>query len=82
MPPQPILADILVKFQVQFHQPTPNAFAHLSKYFWAVMSFGRVRSCDGFVKRYELHYRTKKVEIDEGDMFQQFSCLNFHARPY
>jgi hypothetical protein len=50
MPRQPILADILVKFQVQFHQLTANAFVHLSKYFWVVMSFGGVRSCDGFVK--------------------------------
>jgi hypothetical protein len=27
MPPQPVLADILVKFRVQLHQLTPNTFA-------------------------------------------------------
>jgi hypothetical protein len=27
MPPRPILTDILVKFHVQLHQLTPNAFA-------------------------------------------------------
>jgi hypothetical protein len=56
MPPQPALIDILVKFRVQLHQLTLNAFAQLSKYFWALMSFGDEPSSDGFVKLYELHY--------------------------
>jgi hypothetical protein len=33
MPPHLVLADILLKFQVQIHQPTPNAIVQLSKYF-------------------------------------------------
>jgi hypothetical protein len=33
MPPHPALTDILVKFRVQLHQLTPNAFAQFSKYF-------------------------------------------------
>jgi hypothetical protein len=55
MPPHPVLTDILVKFRVQLHQLTPNAFAQFSKYFWAVMSFGGKPSGNGFVQRYELH---------------------------
>jgi hypothetical protein len=51
MPPQPALTNILVKYRVQLHQQTLNAFAQLSKYFWAVMSFGGEPSSDGFVKR-------------------------------
>jgi hypothetical protein len=82
MTPQPALADILVKFQVQMHQLTPNAIAQLSKYFWAMMSFSGVPSSDGFTKRYELHYQSKKVEVDRGEMFQLFSYLNFHGRCY
>jgi hypothetical protein len=42
MPLHPALADILLHFQVQLHQLTPNAIAQLSKYFWAVGSFGGV----------------------------------------
>jgi hypothetical protein len=81
MPPQSVLVDILVKFRVQLHHLTPNAFAQLSKYFWAVMSFGREpSSVDGFAKRYKLHYQPKKVEIGGGEKFQQFCCLNFHVR--
>jgi hypothetical protein len=61
---------------------TPNAFAQLFKYFWEVMSFGGEPSTDGFVKFYELHYQPKKLEIDGGEKFQQFGCLNFHPRHY
>jgi hypothetical protein len=56
MLPQPVLTDTLVKFWVQLHQLTLNAFAQLSMYFWAVMSFSGKPSSDCFVKRYELHY--------------------------
>jgi hypothetical protein len=42
MPLHPALADILLHFQVQLNQLTPNAIAQLSKYFWAVGSFGGV----------------------------------------
>jgi hypothetical protein len=33
MPPHHALSDILLKFQTQLHQLTPNAIAQLSKYF-------------------------------------------------
>jgi hypothetical protein len=77
MPPQPALMNILVKFHVQLHQLTPNAFAQFSKYFWAMMSFSGKPNGDGFAKCYELHYQPKKVG---GDKYQQFGCMNFHGR--
>jgi hypothetical protein len=61
MPPHPALTEILLKFQVQLHQLTPNAIAQMSKYFWVVLSFGGEPSCDCFAKRYELHYQPMKV---------------------
>jgi hypothetical protein len=82
MPPHPVLADILLKFQVQLHQLTPNAIAQLSKYFWAVTSFGGIPSGDGFAKRYELHYQLKKMEVDGAVVEAQFGCLSFHAKRY
>jgi hypothetical protein len=36
MPLHPTLADILLHFQAQLHQLTPNAITQLLKYFWAV----------------------------------------------
>jgi hypothetical protein len=50
MPPYRALADILLKFQTQLHQLMPNAIAQLSKYFWAVGSFGGVPEGNVFVK--------------------------------
>jgi hypothetical protein len=79
MPPQPALADILLKFWVQLHQLTPNTIMQLSKYFWAVMSFGGTPTSDGFAKRYELHYQPKKMEADGAILDTQFSYLNFHG---
>jgi hypothetical protein len=82
MPPHPVFADILLKFQVQLHQLTPNAIAQLSKYFWTVTSFRGIPSGDGFAKRYELHYQLKKMEVDGAVVEAQFGCLSFHAKRY
>jgi hypothetical protein len=32
------------------------------------------------VKRYELHYQPKKLDADGVEKYQQFGCINFHAR--
>jgi hypothetical protein len=80
MPPHVTLADILLHFQTQPHQLTPNAIAQLSKYFWAVGSFGGVPLGSAFAKRYELHYQLKTVENPEGNRIAQYGCLNFHAK--
>jgi hypothetical protein len=37
---------------------------------------------DGFMKRYELHYQLKKVEVDGAVLNAQFGCVNFHTMPY
>jgi hypothetical protein len=56
MRPHPALTEILLKYRVQLHQLTPNAFVQLSKYLWVVLSFSGVSSNDGFARRYGLHY--------------------------
>jgi hypothetical protein len=63
-PPQPVLSNILLKFQVQLHQLTPNAIGQLSKYIWVVVSFSGVPTVDDFAKRYGLHYQPKKMSVD------------------
>jgi hypothetical protein len=57
----------------------PNAIAQLSKYFWAVGSFGGVPLGNSFVKCYELHYQLKTVETLEGYQIMHYRCLNFYA---
>jgi hypothetical protein len=82
MPLHPVLTDILLKFQVQLHQLTPNAIAQLSKYSWVVTSFRGIPSTNGFAKRYGLHYQPKKIKVDGAFVEAQFGCLNFHAKRY
>jgi hypothetical protein len=82
IPPHPVLADILLKFQVQLHQLTNNVIARLSKYCWVVVIFGGVPSADGFAKRYELHYQPQKMEVGGADVQAQYGCINFHAKCY
>jgi hypothetical protein len=80
MPPHPAFIQILLKFRVQLHQLTLNAIAQMLKYFWAVLSFDGEPSSNGFAKRYELHYQTKKVAADGFEKFQQFGVINFHGK--
>jgi hypothetical protein len=80
MPSQLVLTDILLKFRVHLHQLTLNAFAQFFKYFWAVLSFGGKPSSDNFVKHYELHYQSKKVDANMVEKYQQFGCINIYVR--
>jgi hypothetical protein len=80
MPLYLTLADILLHFQAQLHQLTPNAITQLSKYFWATGSFEGVPLGNAFAKWYELHYQPKTVETPVGDRIAQYGCLNFQAK--
>jgi hypothetical protein len=82
MPSLPVPSDILLKFQVQLHQLTPNVIGQLSKYVWVVASFGGVPSTDGFAKRYKLHYQPKRMSVDGADVLAQYGCVNFQAKHY
>jgi hypothetical protein len=80
IPPHSVLAAILLKYQIQIHQLTPNAIVQLSKYIWVVTSFNDVPFVDGFAKRYELHYQPRKIDVGGAEMQGQFGCINFHAK--
>jgi hypothetical protein len=77
-----MFSDILLMFQVQLHQLTPNAIGELSKYIWEVATFGGVPSANGFMKRYELHYQPKKMSVDGAKVLTQYGCINFQAKCY
>jgi hypothetical protein len=65
---------------VHIHQLTPNAIIQLSKYIWAVTSFGGIPYAEGFAKRYELLYQPRKTEVDGVEVQGQYECLNFNAK--
>jgi hypothetical protein len=80
MPLHPVLADILLKYQIQIQQLMRIAIAQLSKYVWAITSFGGVSSTEGFTKRYELRYQPRNVDIDGVEMLGQYGYINFHTK--
>jgi hypothetical protein len=72
MPPHRVLVAILLKYQIQVHQLTPNAIVQLSKYIWAIMRFGGVLSAEGFAKRYNLHYQPRKMDVDGAEVHGRY----------
>jgi hypothetical protein len=80
MPLHRVVTKILLKFRVQLHQLTLNAIVQMSKYFWAVLSFGGEPSSDGFAKCHELHYQPMKVPVDGFNKYNQFGVVNFHGK--
>jgi hypothetical protein len=80
MPLHPVLAAILLKYQIQIHHLTPSAIVQLLKYVWVVTSFDGVPSAEGFTMRYELHYQPRKMDVDGAEVLGQYGCINFHAK--
>jgi hypothetical protein len=49
------VVEMLGRYGVQIHQLTPNTMAALSKFVWAVTTYGGVKSIDVFTTHYYLH---------------------------
>jgi hypothetical protein len=72
-----MIADVLKKFGIHFHQLTPNAIVRLSVYIWALRSQGVEPFAEGFCQVHELHYQTK---ARKDGLHENFGCYNFAYR--
>jgi hypothetical protein len=72
-----MIAEVLEKFGIYFHQLTPNAIVRLSVYIWALRSQGVEPLADAFCRVHELHYQTK---AREDGLHENFGCYNFAYR--
>jgi hypothetical protein len=72
-----MIADVLQKFGIYFHQLTPNAIVRLSVYIWALQSQAVEAFAEGFCRVHELHYQTK---AREDGLHKNFGCYNFAYR--
>jgi hypothetical protein len=72
-----IIADVLKKLGIYFHQLTPNAIVRLSVYIWALRSQAVEPFADNFCRVHELHYQTKARKDGLND---NFGCYNFAYR--
>jgi hypothetical protein len=62
LPAHRFMAEVLQRFDVQIHQLTPNAMVALTKYVWAVTSYGGQPSVEVFAKNYVCTGRRGKLE--------------------
>jgi hypothetical protein len=72
-----MIADVLQKFGIYFHQLTPNAIVRLSVYIWALRSQAVEPFAEGFCRVHELHYQTK---ARKDGLHENFGCYNFAYR--
>jgi hypothetical protein len=72
-----MIADVLQKFGIYFHQLTPNAIVRLSVYIWALRSQAVEAFAEVFCRVHELHYQTK---AREDGLHENFGCYNFAYR--
>jgi hypothetical protein len=77
LPLNKMIADVLKKFGIYFHQLTPNAIVRLSVYIWALRSQGVEPFAEGFCRVHELHYQTK---ARKDGLHENFGCYNFAYR--
>jgi hypothetical protein len=72
-----MIADVLKKFGIYFHQLTPNAIVRLSVYIWALRSQGVEPFAEGFCRVHELNYQTK---ARKDGLHENFGCYNLAYR--
>ena len=72
-----IIAEVLKRFGIYFHQLTPNAIVRLSVYIWALRSQAVEPFADSFCRVHELHYQTK---ARKDGLHDNFGCYNFAYR--
>ena len=72
-----IIAEVLNRFDIYFHQLTPNAIVRLIVYIWALRSQAVEPFADSFCRVHELHYQTK---ARKDGLHDNFGCYNFAYR--
>jgi hypothetical protein len=77
LPAHRFVGEVLRRFNVQVHQLTPNAVVALSKYVWAMTSYGGQPSVEVFAKYYCLHWQKRRI----GSKIAQFDLVHLRRRP-
>jgi hypothetical protein len=72
-------AEILVAYNVQIHQQTPNSSPQISKFLWACRSFARTNDVDTFVRHFEIHWARKTVTVEDEEKEAQYGCCTFQT---
>ena len=78
-PLEKFVEDVLERFEIQIHQLTPNAFAHLSIFAMATKMLGCKLLVDTFVRFYKTHQRRNKVLDPKSaqEVYSEFGAYDF-----
>jgi hypothetical protein len=60
----------------------PNAIIQISKFIWAITSYGGHPTANVFTQHYEVHYQNSKIHLEgcETTLAAQFACFTFHPK--
>jgi hypothetical protein len=72
-------ADILVAYNVQIHQLTPNSIPQVLKFLWACRTFAGDNDVDTFVRHFEIHWARKLITVDDEEKEAQYGCCTFQT---
>jgi hypothetical protein len=72
-------ADILVAYNVQIHQLTPNSIPQVLKFLWACRTFAGDNDLDTFVRHFEIHWARKLITVDDEEKEAQYGCCTFQT---
>jgi hypothetical protein len=79
-PCDPILPSILERFSVKIHQPSPNSFLELSKFFWIMKTFKCTFGADIFARLFELVIEKDILKLDDGQYYEaHYACCTFNT---
>jgi hypothetical protein len=73
LPVHRFVGEVLRRYNIQIQQLTPNVVVALSKYVWAMTSYGGQPSVEVFAKYYCLHRQKRMI----GDEVAQFGSCTF-----
>lgn len=62
IPCHQFMLDVLNRYQVQMHEFTPTALAHLSKFVWTMVSYGGDPDIEVFARHFVMHNQTCRAK--------------------
>lgn len=71
---------VLGRYQIQPHEFTLIAFAHLSKFSWEMVSYSGVPDIEVFARHFVFHNQTRRARLDDVQHDCNYASYSFKPR--